>query len=157
MVSVSGQGHSAATPRLFPRTSLQITNQTQPHEESALVQLPPLDNEKGQVEIEITGKSPFQVLSFLLNSNHVVQRAARPVQDSPVWLCAPKQGAEVTVEDWKFCPVSLSSEGEWRLLHRICHILGQCSSCGAGIWTWVMSFLRTHNEPYMACDLKREN
>ena len=31
----------------------------------------------GKLEVEIRGKSPFQVLSFLLNNSHVVQRAAR--------------------------------------------------------------------------------
>jgi len=33
--------------------------------------------ELGKLEVEIGGKSPFQVLSFLLNISYVVQRAAR--------------------------------------------------------------------------------
>lgn len=58
MVNVSGQGHSAATPSLLqsPRTRLQITNQTQLHQVFALVQLPPLGNEMGKLEVEITGR-----------------------------------------------------------------------------------------------------
>lgn len=31
----------------------------------------------GKLEVEIRGESPFQILSSLLNSSHVVQKAAR--------------------------------------------------------------------------------
>lgn len=72
--------HSAPTQSLLqsPRMRIQTANTTQNQQHQVITYNCNLCAVKlGKLGVEIKGKSPFQMLSFLLNNSHVVQNTAR--------------------------------------------------------------------------------